>query len=373
LDLQSTWIEDVKLTLSTWANSLDPVVVALVGGVAVLLILLRRPLARVATALTAALLEQLGLHIAPTVRKEGNKSFEALIYIGALFLALDGLAPPPVADGIVRQLLVGLLVIVLYSALFRRTDMLIELFLRRHGKPGLDTIWMSRILQLVIIALCFSTVLDVLGIDISGAVAGLGVLGAGLAIASQDFVRNLVAGMNNASERRFAPGDWISTDKGVEGTVVTMDLRSTMIVGFDRVPCFVPNNDLANSVLSNHSRRDHRRVYETIELSRDASEESVAEFCRSLEDYARSSGDFVYEEGVPFFVAAAGVSSTAVEVQLYFFTVTNDFEGYTRACGRLAMAIRASAKAADTDLAYPMKQVWLQTAPQQAGEAKPIS
>jgi small-conductance mechanosensitive channel len=86
----------------------------------------------------------------------------------------------------------------------------------------------------------------------------VGVLGAGLAIAAQDFVRNLVAGMNNMSEKRFERGDWIAVEGGIEGTVQRIDVRSTTIMGFDRVPRYVPNSGLSNAIVLNKSRIRHQ-------------------------------------------------------------------------------------------------------------------
>jgi MscS family membrane protein len=353
------WAQNAPQILTRWAQALDPGFVVLVVGSTVALILMRRPISAAATSVTALFLERLGLSLSPQMRDETRRTYASLIYILALLFALNALAPPAVSDGILKQLLVVLVLIVIYSALFRRADLLVELLLHREGKAGLDTIWISRVLQLVLIALCFASVTDVLGLDISGAVAGLGVFGAGLAIASQDFIRNLVAGMNSASEGRFGPGDWISTDKGVEGTVVSMDLRSTKIVGVDRVPNFVPNSDLANAVLRNHSRMDHRRVSLKIGLDREATDKSVEQVCRQLEHYAHSCGDFVVEEGVPLFAAPSGITNTALEIHIYLFTVTASFEEYTRACGRLALAVREAALSCGTDLAYPVSTVQL--------------
>lgn len=95
---------------------------------------------------------------------------------------------------------------------------------------------------------------------LAGALTGVGVLGAGLAIATQDIIRNLIAGMNNMIENRFSIGDTIQIENILVGTVEEIDLRSTLIRGFDQIPRHVPNSDLSNAVVLNYAHRRNRRV-----------------------------------------------------------------------------------------------------------------
>ncbi len=66
---------------------------------------------------------------------------------------------------------------------------------------------MKRVAHFGVILFGISALLTVWQVDISGAMAGVGVLGAGVAIAAQDLVHNLVAGMNSQSENSFSEED----------------------------------------------------------------------------------------------------------------------------------------------------------------------
>jgi MscS family membrane protein len=229
-------------------------------------------------------------------------------------------------------------------------------------KVGPNTHWMVRLFRLAVAVMAFASVADVWGLSISGAIAGVGVFGAGLAIAAQDFVGNFVAGLNNFSERRFVPGDWIKVENGVEGTVVSMDLRSTTVMGFDRVPRYVPNSNLANAVLMNYNRMDHRQINWTFGVALGATDEQVEAVCADLRRYVEESGDYVTDGRLLCFVVPVGLSEYAIEITIYVFAKTTSYQKYLEVCGRLTLALRAAVARAGTELAYPTRTVILENA-----------
>jgi len=105
-----------------------------------------------------------------------------------------------------------------------------------------------------------------------------------LAIAAQDLVRNLIAGMTNQSEERFVTGDAIEVEGSFLGTVKRIDLRSTLVLGFDQIPRHVPNTDLSNSIVKNYTRMQHRRVWVTFQLVLSTSLEQLEATRSALEE-----------------------------------------------------------------------------------------
>ena len=175
-----------------------------------LAVLLRRPLATVFIVLIARLLSAIQIELSNDVRAELKTTVSTLIVALAVLVALLVLSPPAMANGVFQRMLYSFILIALYGILYRRADLIIATLSPDGGtKAGTDTNWMVRLFRLAVAVVAFATVTDVWGLSISGALTGVGVLGAGLAIAAQDFVGSFVAGLNNISERRFRPGDWI--------------------------------------------------------------------------------------------------------------------------------------------------------------------
>ena len=222
--------------------------------------LLRRPLAAVLAAIIIRVCAAIGIKVSEGMRAEIRTTASILVVACALFASLTLLSPPAVLEEFSVRVLLTVVLIALFTVFYRRTDAFVAEFTSKDGsKATTDTTWITRLLHMAVLVTAFASIMEVWGLRISGVLTGVGVFGAGLAIAAQDFVGNFVAGLNNISEKRFRPGDWIKVDDVVEGTVVTMDIRSTTVMGFDRVPRYVPNSKLSNNVLQNCDRVDHTR------------------------------------------------------------------------------------------------------------------
>ena len=348
---------------TAWLENLDMdrllVATALIG----LVVLLRKPMAAVLTAIIVRLLSAIHIKLSDAAQSEVKGAFGPLVVALVIYVALQVLTPPEMANGVLQRILSTVVVLVFYGIVYRRADLIIATLSPDGGTQlGADSNWMVRLFRLAIAIIAFATVSDVWGLSISGALTGVGVLGAGLAIAAQDFVGNFVAGLNNMSERRFRPGDWIKVENGVEGTVVSMDLRSTTVMGFDRVPRYVPNSNLANAVLMNYNRMDHRQINWIFGIALGSTDEQVEAVCADLRRYVEESGDYVTDGGLLCFVVPAGLSECAIEITIYVFAKTTSYQTYLEVCGRLTLALRAAVEGAGTKLAYPTRTVILENA-----------
>ena len=328
-----------------------------------LTVLLRRPLSALVTSIIVWLCSAIKIKLCGHARSDINEAVQTLVVAIAILMALNILSPPAKVDGVLQRILTTFVVLALYGTLYRRADRIIaRLNSASSTELEADKSWMVSLFRLAVAVMAFATVTKVWGVDISGALTGVGVLGAGVAIAAQDFVSNFVAGLNNISERRFRPGDWIKVENGVEGTVVSLDLRSTTVMGFDRVPRYVPNSNLANSVLLNYNRMDHRQVNWTFGVELAATDKQVNAICADLREYIEKSGEFVTDGSLLCFVVPVGLSDSAIEITIYIFAKTTSYQTYLEVCGRLTLALRGAVVGAGTKLAYNTRTVILENA-----------
>jgi len=104
-----------------------------------------------------------------------------------------------------------------------------------------------------------------IGIPALGLVAGLGVGGIALALASQSTVENLFGGFSIFADRPFRVGDFISYGEN-SGVVEAVGARSSRIRAPDGTLTTVPNGDLAKIHITNFSRRDKCLFLHTLGL-----------------------------------------------------------------------------------------------------------
>ncbi len=89
-----------------------------------------------------------------------------------------------------------------------------------------------------------------LGVELLPLIAGLGVAGAGLALATQGVLSNLVAGLSIIFSKPFRVGEYISI-AGKEGQVHTITLFSTTLTHVDRSRVVIPNRKIVGEILHN--------------------------------------------------------------------------------------------------------------------------
>lgn len=133
----------------------------------------------------------------------------------------------------------------------RGTSGLLERMASRHralqGAQGLVQ-GLARGLIIGIGALIF---LDSIGISIAPILASLGVGSLAVALALQDTLANVFAGLHLVADKPIEPGQFVRLQSGEEGTVTRVGWRSTWIETPQSNIVVVPNARLAGSVLTN--------------------------------------------------------------------------------------------------------------------------
>jgi small conductance mechanosensitive channel len=110
------------------------------------------------------------------------------------------------------------------------------------------------LLRLVRLAVLFVVVLIALqnlGIELLPLIAGLGIAGAGIALAMQGVLSNVAAGLTIIFTRPFHVGQYVSI-AGEEGEVREVSLFSTTLRHSDLSLVVVPNRKIAGEILHNY-------------------------------------------------------------------------------------------------------------------------
>lgn len=109
------------------------------------------------------------------------------------------------------------------------------------------------IARIVVLALFAIMALQNLGIELLPLIAGLGVAGAGVALAMQGILGNIVAGLTIIFTRPFHVGDYISIAQE-EGEVLDISLFSTTLGHADRSKVVIPNRKIVGEILHNYGQ-----------------------------------------------------------------------------------------------------------------------
>jgi small-conductance mechanosensitive channel len=94
--------------------------------------------------------------------------------------------------------------------------------------------------------------LNQIGISIAPILTALGVGGLAVALALQDTLSNLFAGIHLILSRQVRVGDYIKLESSAEGTVTDINWRNTSILTLTHNMVVVPNSKLATAIVTNH-------------------------------------------------------------------------------------------------------------------------
>lgn len=125
-------------------------------------------------------------------------------------------------------------------------------YIRKSNLPIPTTGLAYGIMKGTILVLGFLIALSVIGISITPFLTALGVGGLAVALALQDTLANLFAGIHILVERSVRVGDFIRLETGQEGYVEDITWRTTRIKMLPNNMVIIPNNKLSQSIVTNY-------------------------------------------------------------------------------------------------------------------------
>lgn len=112
--------------------------------------------------------------------------------------------------------------------------------------------------RLVVFFIGLLVLLDALGIRITPILTALGVGGLAVALALQETLSNLFAGMHLLADKPIRVGDYVRIAETIEGFVVDVGWRSTRVRTLQNNVVIVPNHKVAQSIIINHDMPETR-------------------------------------------------------------------------------------------------------------------
>ncbi|WP_249313015.1 mechanosensitive ion channel family protein [Lederbergia citrea] len=102
---------------------------------------------------------------------------------------------------------------------------------------------LQNILTYVVYFISFITILSALTIDITGLIAGAGILGVAIGFGAQNLVKDVIAGFFIIFEDQFSVGDEVRINS-FEGNVQEIGLRTTKVLNWTGELYIVPNGSI---------------------------------------------------------------------------------------------------------------------------------
>jgi small conductance mechanosensitive channel len=199
----------------------------------------------------------------------------------------------------------------------------------------------ERGVRILVLVLFVIMALQNLGVDLLPLIAGVGVAGAGVALAMQGVLGNIVAGLTIIFTRPFKVGDWVSIAKE-EGEVLDISLSSTVLGHADLSRVVIPNRKIVGEILHNYGQV--RQLDLGVVLSRPGDLEATL----ALVGQVVGANPRVLKEPAPV-IGVAVLADTSYRIAIKPWVAVPDV---VAASGEINRAVVEALRAAD--VRYPM-------------------
>jgi MscS family membrane protein len=237
--------------------------------------------------------------------------------------------------------------------------------LRRGDQAQIPTlVALKRFVQGVVVVIGFLGVLSGFGVNITAALAGLGIGGVAVALAAQKTLENLFGAVELYSDEPVKVGDFFRTGDTV-GTVEEIGLRSTRVRTLNRTVITYPNAQFSVMPLENYGKRDRIWLNPVIRLRYDTTPEQlrvlIARLREILAEHPR-----VADERVRFVEFGA----YSLDLEVFAYVDTRDWAEFLEIREDLYLRFMDAVKEAGTALAIPASTTYLEKDgfPPRAGE-----
>jgi small conductance mechanosensitive channel len=207
---------------------------------------------------------------------------------------------------------------------------------------------LTRVARVLVVILFAILALQNLGIELLPLIAGLGVAGAGIALATQGVLSNVVAGLTIIFTKPYRVGEYIAV-VGVEGAVDAISLFSTTLRHPDRSRIVVPNRKVVGEILQNFGKIRQSEIQVGI-----AYESDMSAALGTISDVVRANPR-VLADPVPV-IQVITLAESAVQIAVKPWVAVAD---YIAVVGELNLSIVQELQRRGIEIPYPQREVRL--------------
>jgi small-conductance mechanosensitive channel len=215
------------------------------------------------------------------------------------------------------------------------------------GEALVNAMGLIRLLvTIVVFSIALVVVLDNLGVNVTGLVAGLGVGGIAIGLAAQGIFADLFAALAIIFDRPFRRGDAIMYDQS-SGTVEEIGLKSTRVRGINGEERIISNKNLLDKEIINNTTRDRRRTKLAIGVAYETDLDLLDRLPAILQEVVEQQDQVFIRCG---FIA---YGASTLDFELEFDTPHADYQNAYDARTKVGLAIFRRFAAEGISLPYP--------------------
>jgi small-conductance mechanosensitive channel len=277
-----------------------------------------------------------------------HKTKSLVLAIVAIRLVAASANPPVVVLQIIQ--FVFTVAVVLQVAIWAR-EIVLGLIQRRaaegHNETLVNAMGIIRLLiSIALFAVAAIVILDNMGVNVTGLIAGLGIGGIAIGLAAQGIFSDLFASLSIIFDRPFRVGEAIKYDNSV-ATVERIGLKSTHLRSVNGELLVISNTNLLSKEITNYAHLERRRVQFAIGVIY----QTTPAMLRALPDLLKAQ---VEAEGHEFVRSSfIGFGASSLDFELVADIPSADYNEVIAARTAIGIRVFEEMTKAGYDFAYP--------------------
>ncbi len=221
--------------------------------------------------------------------------------------------------------------------------------------------FLFRVASVTLWAVVILTAANELGVNVTGIVAALGIVGLAMAFAAQDTIENIIAGIFLMIDRPLREGDRILLPKRIGslysswGDVTEIGLRTTRVRSTDGVLLTIPNKLLTKDTIANFNHKDDRMLRVRIRLGLVPTWDNVSRGEKIVEAIAKSHEDICQEKPKPPQIVLRDFGDQEVIMEIRYYVPNAPLMRSTKSY--YVKEILRQFEEQDVKLAYPTRLI----------------
>lgn len=251
---------------------------------------------------------------------------------------------------LLKATFVALLVYLLYRGIRTVLKRILD-----HSKvdPGLRSL-LLRSFQVVGYTFILLMVLGAFNINVTALLAGFSIIGFALGFAAKDTLENFISGITILMDKPFSVGDSLEID-GTYGVVEEITLRSTRLRTLNNAGVVMPNTQMINQKVINHSMFGFIRVEVPFGIAYKEYAQEAREVVLKL-----CEGDMRLDPNLPSNVVVTALNDSSVDMALRLYLLHPQQE--IPMCLEYTEKIREALREADIEIPFPHLQLYIDEA-----------
>lgn len=285
-------------------------------------------------------------------------------------MALLALELPTRVNTAVGSVVNSFIAFAVFWTMFRLVDPIGDLIAWLYGRTSeaevMPDALLSKLTQVgkqlvkgLLVILGFAAILEAWSLDVNGLIAGFGIAGAAVALATKDTLANLLGYFVILADEPFNEGEYV-VFSGVSGTVEHIGFRSTRVRGLDQSLVTVPNNTIMNANVTNWSRLTKRRLNMTLGVEYSSSPEQVLSVVQAIREMLQEH-EAVESESVV--VQFTNFNDSTLDIIIICFMKIPAWGDFQAAKQDINLRIMDLLEDRGVEIAFPTRTIVLESAP----------